>query len=529
MLGLQPPPSPTHDDRSTAGVRRAVDVVVGAPVEDFSDEPEQSGAIRLGETMPGTRLRVLERLSDGGSGVVFRGEHVELERPVAIKILRRVVRSDSDRERFLAEARLTTSIDSPHVVDVIDFGQLSDGRLWYAMELLDGRALSETIDTEGAMPLARVFTLLRMACKGLGATHARGMVHCDVKPHNLVLLERGGREQLVVVDFGIAHAIGTRPETVCGTPEYISPEQIDRGELDPRTDIYALGCCAYEMLTGRLLVEETSAERAVMRHVEGVEHGLVFPPEARVPECMQALVRSCLAREPERRPATMAMLEAALCEAQIRCGVLPTREDLELPDVERMRRDGIAIGFAGMVSPRTAVREHHAFFGGALTAAAAVALALLAMHGDPEPRAPGIPSTFATMAVGLGSALVSARPVVDASSPRVADAAPSELVQPSADPDAVLVEPPDDRSAGAIDANARPRRARAQLPTDYRKARLQAAKAVREHPESATARVQLGDALRSLGRSSAAARQYREAARLGSSKAKHRLRAIEAG
>ncbi|HWB81546.1 MAG TPA: serine/threonine-protein kinase, partial [Nannocystaceae bacterium] len=206
---------------------------VPEPILDWGDEPERSGALKLGQTMPGTRLRVLERLSDGASGVVFRAEHVDLERPIAVKILRRVVRSDEDRERFLAEARLATSIDSPHVVDVIDFGQLPDGRLWYAMELLDGEALCDVLFRERRLPLARVFTLLRMACKGLGATHARGMVHCDVKPQNLVLVQRGRYEQLVVVDFGIAQKIGARPDTICGTPEYISPEQIDRSALDP--------------------------------------------------------------------------------------------------------------------------------------------------------------------------------------------------------------------------------------------------------------------------------------------------------
>ncbi|MBC8070016.1 MAG: serine/threonine protein kinase, partial [Deltaproteobacteria bacterium] len=390
--------SATYEGLARTGVPEAVDVVPGAPIEDYGDEPEHSGAIRLGEAIEGTRLRVIERLSDGGSGVVFRGEHVDLGRSVAIKILRRVVRTDADRERFLAEARLATSIDSPHVVDVIDFGQLSDGRLWYAMELLDGRALSEEIEHSGRIPLARAFTLLRMACKGLAATHARGMVHCDVKPHNLVLVQRGGREQLVLVDFGIAHAIGTRPGSVCGTPEYISPEQLDRTELDPRTDVYALGCCAYEMFTGRLLVEETSVERAVSRHLLGIENELVFPPEAQLPECVQALIRSCLARDPDRRPASMAALEAAVCEAQIRCNVAPTREDLELPDVDRVRRDGIAIGFADMVGTRSS-RRSHAFFGGMLSAAAAIAITVLTMRGDgtAEPTAALVGASLAAL------------------------------------------------------------------------------------------------------------------------------------
>jgi protein kinase-like protein len=395
------------------------------------------------------------------------------------------------------------------------------------MELLDGRALSEEIEHGGRIALGRAFTLLRMACKGLAATHALGMVHCDVKPHNLVLVQRGGREQLVLVDFGIAQTIGTKPGTVCGTPEYISPEQLDRTELDPRTDVYALGCCAYEMFTGRLLVEETSVERAVSRHLLGIENELVFPPEAKLPECVQALIRSCLARDPERRPASMAALEAAVCEAQIRCGVAPTREDLELPDVDRVRRDGIAIGFADMVGTRSS-RRSHAFVGGMLSAAAAIAITVLAMRGDgmTEPRAALATASLGALPGGVAGALISTK-TGDVGAPPSAAPVEAPVLDAIATP-----APLDDRGTGAVDARSRPRKSAAGggvVPPDYRKARQLAAKEVREHPRSAAARVRLGDALRGLGWSGLAARQYREGAKLGSSTAKRKLRAVEAG
>ncbi len=510
---------------------------------DLGDEPERSGAIRLGDTMPGTRLRVIERLSDGASGVVFRGEHVELGRPVAIKILRRVVQCDADRERFLAEARLATSIDSPHVVDVIDFGQLPDGRLWYAMGLLDGDALADVLEREGRLPLERAFSLLRMACKGLAATHAKGMVHCDVKPQNLVLVQRGRREQLVVVDFGIAHAIGTRPPTICGTPEYISPEQIDRSELDPRTDVYALGCCAYEMLTGRLLVEETTVERAVTRHLEGIEQGLFFPPEAAVPDCVEALVRRCLARDPAKRPASMAELEAALCEAQIHCGIASTREDLELPEVDRVRRDGIAIGFAGLLAPRRRRLAGRAAFGAALSAMAATALTVLALHVDPEPVTRTLEPAPTEAAPPSAAALLAA--VTE--KPELARPVSRVPTEPTATPVvtlpvASLSEPALLRTTGATATVAAPQRAPARTHraapqrklaapsrTEQRKAKQVAAREVRRDPASARAHVRLGDALRGLGRSQAAARQYREAARLGSRAAERKLRALARG
>jgi hypothetical protein len=254
--------------------------------------------LAAGTRLHDSRLRVLERISDGACGVVYRGEHIDLRRPLAIKVLRGDMMGEGAREQFLDEARITGSISSPHVVQVVDFGELPDGRVWYAMELLGGRALDQVI-AGGPIEASRAIDLLRMACKGLAAGHAAGFVHRDVKPQNLVLVERGGREHLVVVDFGIAVPIGTKPDSICGTPEYMAREQIIRDPLDPRTDVYALGCCAYELLTGKSLVGVCTLGQALLKHDLGIEPK--FPAEANVPEALQAIVRRCLAVDPAQR------------------------------------------------------------------------------------------------------------------------------------------------------------------------------------------------------------------------------------
>ncbi|HET6585116.1 MAG TPA: serine/threonine-protein kinase, partial [Nannocystaceae bacterium] len=144
--------------------------------------------------MPGTRFRLRRWLGEGGMGVVYEAEHVDLERAVALKILRaHVADRDDERERFRQEARMTTRIESPHVVNVLDFGLLPDGRVFYAMELLDGRPLSAEIG-EGPIAPERAIGLLRQMSAGLAAAHRAGVIHRDVKPDNaMVVRDKSGR------------------------------------------------------------------------------------------------------------------------------------------------------------------------------------------------------------------------------------------------------------------------------------------------------------------------------------------------
>ncbi len=293
-----------------------------------------------GALVPGTRYRLRNWLGDGGMGVVYEAEHIDLERAVALKILRAPLADrDDERERFRQEARLTTRIVSPHVVNVLDFGVLRDGRVFYAMELLQGRPLSVEIG-RGPMAPARAIGLLRQMCAGLAAAHASGVIHRDVKPDNAMICESSGRAYLKLLDFGIASpASDATTKRASGTPEYMAPEQIRGEAFDVRLDVYALGCTAYEMLTGSPpFCYDTSAE-VVAAQIDEIPlpptrkvEGLQIPPQ------LEQVVMRCIAKDPDDRWASMAELEAALCEAQIAAGLRTDWDDLPLPDIAPDRR-----------------------------------------------------------------------------------------------------------------------------------------------------------------------------------------------
>lgn len=333
-------------------------------------EPERL-RLRPGSLVPGTRLCVEGWLGEGATAVVYRGLHVDLGRPLAIKVLREPDPSPATRERFLTEARLTSEIDSEFVVDVIDFGRLEDGRLYYAMGFLDGRPLDELVDGR-PLPVARAVALLRMACKGLQAAHDRGVVHRDVKPANLMVVQRRHRERLVVVDFGIATTMGHTPLDVRGTPHTMAPEQIGCGMVDARTDVYALGCCAFHMLTGKPAIGGETVPAVLAAHLDEARPRI--GPEHGVPRPIAEVVHRCLALDPAQRYASARELEAALCEAQIAAGTEGAGEHLEPPDVEEPRRSRIA---AALARSRRRVRARSAVLVGLLALAAALLLGTL--------------------------------------------------------------------------------------------------------------------------------------------------------
>jgi tetratricopeptide (TPR) repeat protein/predicted Ser/Thr protein kinase len=307
--------------------------------------PDDAAQVRLrpGNLIPGTRLCVEGWLGEGATAVVYRGFHVDLGRPLAIKVLRQPDPTPAMHERFLAEARLTSELDSEHVVDVIDFGRLDDGRLYYAMAFLDGRPLDELVH-DGPLPVPRAIALLRMACKGLQAAHEHGIVHRDVKPGNLMVVSRRKREHLVVVDFGIATSSGHTARDVRGTPYTMAPEQIGGGVVDARTDVYALGCCAYQMLTGAPFARGETVFAILAGHLDGTRPRI--GPAHGVPEAVADVVHRCLALDPADRYPSARELEAALCEALLAAGLPDVAEHLEPPDVDEPRRERLAAGLA---------------------------------------------------------------------------------------------------------------------------------------------------------------------------------------
>ena len=206
------------------------------------------------------RYLVTGTLGVGAMGLVYEAVHVVLERSVALKVLRPELAAEQQAtKRFFREARAAGSLGGPHVAAVHDVGQLPDGRPYLVMERLSGRNLGEVIRRAAPMSPARVAALLRGPADVLSEAHARGIIHRDVKPENLILVrDLGGYERLVLVDFGLAAFCEpgptqerlTRAGVVLGTPDYMAPELIEEDPVTSACDVYSLACVAFEMLTG---------------------------------------------------------------------------------------------------------------------------------------------------------------------------------------------------------------------------------------------------------------------------------------
>lgn len=256
--------------------------------------------------LPGTRYRIVGRVGEGSGGVVYEGVHVDLSRRVALKVLtpERASRSQ-DAARFRREAWALSRVAHRNLVKLYDFGVATDGRLFFAMEYLEGETLERFINREKSVPVAEALRVARETAHALDAAHRAGLVHRDIKPSNLFLTKDGG---VKVLDFGVVCAPGdgsgdaeaaTPSLALFGTPEYMAPEQIDGANIDGRADLYALGSVLYEMLTGRLpfaassnvaLLDikrkqspEAPSERAPSRKLSGELDELVMRAMARRP------------------------------------------------------------------------------------------------------------------------------------------------------------------------------------------------------------------------------------------------------
>jgi tetratricopeptide (TPR) repeat protein len=302
---------------------------------------ERLPKLAVGSTIPDTRLRIVRWLGQGGMGVVFEVEHLDIERRYAAKLLN-VVKSPARTRRFREEARTISQIGSPYIVEIFDFKELADGRLMYLMELVPGSSLYALQRDEGPPALPRLIGLARQVCKGLHEAHAVGFVHRDVKPENIMLgVDAEGREQVKLVDFGLAALLqGPKVANTSGTPAYMSPEQCRGQDADVRTDIYSLGATLYELSCGQLPFDGPDEFAVRNGHLEQqpIPPSQRLAPGGSLPPGLDQIILRCMAKQPSDRYASVAELEAALIELQIDLRLRTPSDHLPAPKLDDARR-----------------------------------------------------------------------------------------------------------------------------------------------------------------------------------------------
>lgn len=257
----------------------------------------------LGRTIAG-RYLIEDKIGGGGMGVVYRGRHQVIDRAVAIKFLhQRFTRDPTSRKRFLGEARAANQIDHDNIIDITDFGETEDGLVYLVMEYLQGRSLDNEIGGQPVQPVRAVRIAVQIA-SGLARAHELDVIHRDVKPANVFLIRRRGDPDFVkLLDFGIARFERevriTDRGSLMGTPEYMAPEQVRHGEVNPSTDLYAVGCVLYEMLTGQPPFTGNMTEVLVKQMREPPTAPTRVVPGLR-PE-LDAVVLKLLQKDPARR------------------------------------------------------------------------------------------------------------------------------------------------------------------------------------------------------------------------------------
>jgi eukaryotic-like serine/threonine-protein kinase len=259
----------------------------------------------------------LERLlGEGSMGQVFQARHVRLGRRVALKVLRPAfAHDDTFVQRFFQEARAVNQINHEHIVEIFDFVEdARQGNVYCVMELLRGQCLSALLKAE-QLSVVRIRRIAVQLCAALGAAHQLGVVHRDIKPDNLFIIEKGGQADFVkVLDFGVAKVLtaegtsGTLDGTIIGTPTYMSPEQAAGLPVDQRADIYAVGTVLYEMLGGRPPFQAPNFGQLVVKVITEPPPPLPShtPSGEPVPPALAQLILRCLAKEPEQRPGQLA-------------------------------------------------------------------------------------------------------------------------------------------------------------------------------------------------------------------------------
>ena len=289
---------------------------------------QQVHSLKKGDVLAG-RYEIVGRLGSGSMGTVYRAEHVEIGKTVAVKVLGEELRDNREvAERFHREAQSASRIRSPHVVDITDFGKTADGAPFFVMEYLRGETLAERLLERGPMDWATLRPILKQVLAALAAAHDQGVVHRDVKPDNVMLCMTPRGEIVKVLDFGIAKLIDPdkgleddRPSTltqtgmIVGTAAYMSPEQAQSQPLDHRTDLYAVGVILFQCLTGELPFPESGFMAMCLAHVAEPVPRLTARRTGAlgdVPPTLDEVLFKAMAKDPDERYADAEVFSDAI-------------------------------------------------------------------------------------------------------------------------------------------------------------------------------------------------------------------------
>jgi eukaryotic-like serine/threonine-protein kinase len=297
---------------------------------------------RVGTTLVG-RYLIEEVIGEGGMATVYRAKHKLVERPCAIKIMNPMLATDDVvRERFRREAKNASKLAHPNIIEIFDQGDTDDGTAYIAMELLQGSTLADLIAKAaptGGMTLERAMPIMVQIARGIARAHDFDVIHRDLKPENIfVVTQKDGTDVAKLLDFGIAKSRTdsrlTGAGELFGTPQYMAPERIERGETGPSVDLYAIGVIFWEMVTGKLPFDAPDVATFFVKHLhEKPASTLKYNPK--VPKALDQLILALLAKDPKARPVDAHRVHQDLRAIAVEQGIPVPLEEDEGPSSER--------------------------------------------------------------------------------------------------------------------------------------------------------------------------------------------------